>query len=115
MSPGSPQVDTTSTMTYRSKALWTNDPTKVGNGILYAKETSSYQPHVTLNLVETDFGNRMRLTDDELDELYTVGPERDYAQWRADRDSVRLNNTVQDQCDAIDKEDGLDSSPPAQS
>ena len=79
------QVLMTSTTTFRSKVLHTKDGSKVGNAILYGAELSRYVKGTVLNLVETDFGNRMKLSNNELHELYTVGPERDYEQWKTDR------------------------------
>lgn len=81
---------------WKPKILWTDNGQRVGNGILYAKEPSKYRPEVMLNLVETDFGNRMRLTDEELDGYYTVGPETDYERWKSDRQDRRLENLIQD-------------------
>jgi hypothetical protein len=81
---------------WKPKALWTNNPQRVGNAILYGKEPSIYRPEIMLNLVETDFGNRMRLTDNELDELYTIGPIRDYDEWKLDRDNLRITNLLKD-------------------
>jgi len=103
----------TSTTTFPSRSLWTKDGSKVGNAILYGTEPSKHVEGLTINLVETDFGNRMRLTATEIEAWWVIGAPNDYAQWRADRDSVRLNNTIQDQCDAIDKEHGVDRSTPA--
>lgn len=91
---------------WKPKILWTDNGQRVGNGILYAKEPSKYRPEVMLNLVETDFGNRMRLTDEELDGYYTVGPETDYNRWKSDRDEVRLNNTIEDQTDDFESRQG---------
>ncbi len=113
MSLDSPQVDTTSTTTYPSSVLWTRDGSKVGNGIIYGVANSTYRPTVLLYLVETDFGNRMRLTQGELEAYYVVGPERDYAKWKADRIDIANQNHITDELAAFDKEHGLDSSPPA--
>lgn len=87
---------------WKPKILWTDNGQRVGNGILYAKEPSKYRPEVMLNLVETDFGNRMRLTDAELDGYYTVGPETDYNRWKSDRDETRLNHLAEDLADEYD-------------
>lgn len=92
----------TSTTTFRSEVLHTKDGSKVGNGIRYGTELSRYVEGTVLNLVETDFGNRMKLTNRELEELYTVGPERDYDQWKKDREEVQLNHRIEDQTNAYE-------------
>ena len=86
----------TSTTTFRSKVLYTKDGSRVGNAILYGTELSRFVKGTVLNLVETDFGNRMKLNNNELEELYTVGPERDYDQWKYDRENIRMEHYLKD-------------------
>lgn len=64
--------------------LITKDPHQRGNAILYGVVRC---PHTDeeLALVETDFGNKMRLMSSELHEMYSMGSPRDYSSWRHDR------------------------------
>lgn len=66
-----------------------------GNAILYG---AVEHPEVgQLMLVETDFGNRMRLTSGEVNEMFEIGEVRDYQTWRDDREHLRLQNECADQ------------------
>ncbi len=89
--------------------LLTKDGTKTGNAIIYGGDdfVNVYSPKVILDLepgtpmkpiffVETDFGNRMKLTWSEIEELFTVGRVCPYDQWKADRNSLREQNAIHD-------------------
>lgn len=73
----------------------TKDGRIVGNAIIAASATTD---HGIINVVETDFGNVVRLSDHEINEWYHVvdvdGNERvgDVVQWRADR--IGLQNPI---------------------
>ena len=48
-------------------------------------------------LVETDFGNRMRLTDREIDDMFHRSKDpTDYEQWKHDRAELRQQNQIED-------------------
>lgn len=63
--------------------LLTKDGTKVGNAIWYGSE--QHEELGYFHLIETDFGNKMRLTIKEIHEWYSIGHMVDYDLWRADR------------------------------
>lgn len=69
--------------------LRTKDPARNGNAILYGSEPSGFTGE-QLMLVETDFGNRMKLTSRELNELFTVGQVVDYRIWQNERQQLRM-------------------------
>jgi hypothetical protein len=74
--------------------LTTKDGSRVGNGIVI-KEVEPIQIATLLEyldktnqkmyLVETDFGNRMKLSTNEILELYNLGWEQNYDEWWAER------------------------------
>ena len=68
--------------------LRTKDPTRNGNAILYGTEPSRYTGEQLL-LVETDFGNKMKLTVGEVNELFTIGLVVNYQDWRNDRRALQ--------------------------
>lgn len=86
------------------RILYTKDGTLFGNAILYATEPSKYQEGVTLNICETDFGNRMKLTAQEINDHFVIGPERSYEQWKSDRADAVQTNIINDQCDEYDEQ-----------
>jgi hypothetical protein len=97
-------MTTTATRLPIGRLLWTKDGSLFGNAIIYATEPSKYVEGQTLNLCETDFGNRMKLTAKEIDDHFIIGPERSYAQWLSDRADTLMNNNISDQCEAHDAE-----------
>ena len=67
--------------------LFTRDGTKTGNAIIvcYDEGCDNY-------LIETDFGNTMKLNRKEIDELFTLGRPQDYDTWREDRYKLHIAN-----------------------
>ena len=78
------------------RILWTKDGSLFGNAILYATEPSKFVEGQTLNLCETDFGNRMKLTAKEIDDHFVIGPERDFEQWLLDKSDTAIRNLLAD-------------------
>lgn len=72
-----------------SWTLFTKDGTKRGNAVI-VKEIKSRFVDEKLFFVETDFGNYMKLTQAELDGMYTKGCPTIYADWVFQRDLARL-------------------------
>ena len=83
--------------------LQTKNSKAHGNAIIVCQvEPSSqsmkdYLKGRPLWLVETDFGNRMKLTDSEIDEMFhrSKAPT-DYEQWKHDRAELRQQNQIED-------------------
>jgi hypothetical protein len=70
--------------------LHTKDGSKFGNAIVFKVE---YDPFGhALHHIETDFGNMMKLSDREVDEMYTVGELIDYPTWLDERARIRLHH-----------------------
>lgn len=76
--------------------LATQDSMRVGNGIIYDIEDRELLGK--LYFVETDFGNRMKFTKEELEELFYPRPdlEMDYGVWKAEREHLQCNNKHED-------------------
>ena len=68
----------------RGRLLQTRDGKRVGNAIVIgpADREDTW-------LCETDFGNKMRLTRPEIDELYHRGHRTYVERWYADREELR--------------------------
>lgn len=71
--------------------LYTKNPKCHGNAIIVAEYDPTENTLINyLNgrkmwIVESDFGNRMKLTDNEIDEYYNRGDMHDYQDWARDR------------------------------
>jgi hypothetical protein len=65
--------------------LLTRDGFKIGNAIIVKEAKGHTEGKTRLWLIETDFGNRCKMTTSALDELFTLGYIRDYDQWWEDR------------------------------
>lgn len=67
--------------------LHTKDGRKRSNAIIKGGEDYSLIDGVEgpIYIVESDFGNVMKLTWKEIEQSYTVGPVRNYRDWREDR------------------------------
>jgi hypothetical protein len=79
--------------------LKTKDGSKTGNAIIYGGEDpmdslASLQARTfngvcdepkPLFFVETDFGNHMKLSWTEIEEMFTIGQTMDYSFWHAKR------------------------------
>lgn len=86
------------------KAKIDKDP-QHGNGIMYGGESKSYDIAAMLGgdkihelfYVETDFGNHMKLSWNELNEMFYVVGVRDYQQWRTDRNYLLSQPSYLDQ------------------
>jgi hypothetical protein len=72
--------------------LLTLDGTKMGNAIIVKEvpphpAAAEYMAKTNQKnwLVETDFGNRMTLTTNEIHEFYGLGFQQDYDKWWDDR------------------------------
>jgi len=46
--------------------------------------------------IETDFGNRIRLTDNEIDEMFIRGGEEDYDEWASGKAELARQNEIKD-------------------
>ena len=87
------------------RALFTKNGQITGNAILVREideeETNKLAPSLTdylkntnqkLYWVETDFGNTMRLSTNEINGMFTYGHEQDYDRWSAARRQL-INGT----------------------
>lgn len=68
--------------------LYTKNGRKCSNAILYDGEESPLEKVGYVYLVESDFGNQMRLTWNEIIMRYHIGPVRDYHDWKQSRRNV---------------------------
>lgn len=83
--------------------LQTLDGAKVGNGIVVKELEPQYEglkayldkSGQKLWLVETDFGNTMKLCDNEIHELYGLGYQTSYERWWDDR-LATIKKTVEE-------------------
>ena len=67
--------------------LLTKNGQRIGNAILVSKEPARKvlsSTGYTYN-IETDFGNKGRLTFEEMEEMFFWGPPMDYKEWHARR------------------------------
>lgn len=82
--------------------LFSKDGSRTGNAIIIRQvEPSSqsmkdYLRGRPLWLIETDFGNRFRYTDREIDEQFIRGNHVSYEQWKSDREGLRQQNDIKD-------------------
>jgi len=86
--------------TLQQRILYTKDGTKSGNAILIRQiEPTELKDIPCLNTyladtgqklywVETDFGNNMRLSTNEINEQFVFGPHRNYNDWLRDRQAL---------------------------
>ncbi len=68
--------------------LHTKDGSRVGNAIIYGGDVRYFEAKpgpLHIFLVETDFGNKMRLTWNEINELFTISHVEDYQLWKQER------------------------------
>lgn len=70
----------------QQRALYTRDGRRVGNAIIFHVEDGE---RGSVYLIETDFGNRMRLSQSEILGLFWIGEPASYARWSLDRDTAR--------------------------
>lgn len=83
--------------------LYTKNPIQHGNAIIVREVDKLDRKMIDwlagrkLWVVETDFGNRMRLTDREIDEFYTRGDERSYKEWLFDKRMLMEQNHISDE------------------
>lgn len=82
--------------------LYTKNGTKYSNAILYGGEESMCENIGYIYFVESDFGNKMRLTLKEINERYTLGPVREYREWFKDRDAAINRSARHEFSDIID-------------
>lgn len=76
---------------------------RIGNGILYGGAEATPNEREPLRsegpqtyFVETDFGNHMRLSWAEVNEIFTVAGVMDYTYWRQERNYLRdQSNLIQ--------------------
>jgi hypothetical protein len=59
----------------------------LGNGILYGFGVSQHDGSAQF-LVETDFGNHLRLTNTEFDELFRPHQPCSYRMWKLEREQI---------------------------
>lgn len=82
--------------------LHTKDPDRTGNAIIVREIAPTESTLVEyfqgrkLWLVETDFGNRMKLTDQEIDEMFIRANHVDYQHWLNERTERRMANYLED-------------------
>lgn len=85
---------------------------RIGNGILYGGAEATPNEREPLRsegpqtyFVETDFGNHMRLTWNEVNELFTIEGVMDYSFWKQEREFLRqqpnIMQNMQQSWDAI--------------
>jgi hypothetical protein len=81
--------------------LFTLDGARIGNAIIIERvgETRSGTGKdvklVPIWLIETDFGNRCKFSENEIHDLFGLGYQSDYTEWSRDRDDLR-NRTLED-------------------
>ena len=75
------------------RRLNTRDGSRIGNAIVYA--VRGIPKFGELICIETDFGNRIRLTLSEVDEMFTLAERRDYREWKRDRAALQSNEIWQ--------------------
>ena len=96
-----------------SRILFTKNGHRTGNAIVVKEvepTTEAMKAFLAIDnskmyLVETDFGNRMRLTTKELNAQFDLGPKQSYKKWAADRAELRQDVKIQDEIDAHDKQE----------
>lgn len=82
--------------------LFTKDSSRMGNAIIIREVEPSnqsmkdYLKGRPLWLIETDFGNRFRYTDREIDEAFHRGIHCSYEQWKSDREELRRQHAIED-------------------
>lgn len=84
--------------------LLTKDGTKTGNAIIYdgddgiswERMIGEFSEPKPLFYVETDFGNRMKLTWREIEDWFTIGRIQDYKKWKQDQADRREQNEIED-------------------
>lgn len=64
------------------------DTSHTGNGIIYDGGISETTGNEVF-YVETDFGNHIKLTWQDIEYMYAIIRWTDYDRWRADRDELR--------------------------
>jgi hypothetical protein len=88
-----------------SRILFTKDGRRTGNAIVIKEiqpSSVSMKAHLAkdnqkLYLVETDFGNRMKLSTNEINEMFDPGPKQSYKKWASDRAELREEVKIADQ------------------
>lgn len=93
-----------------SRILFTKDGRRTGNAIVIKEIEPSSESmkrflaidNSKLYLVETDFGNRMKLSTKELNSMFDLGPRESYKKWAADRSELRRDTQIQDKIDERD-------------
>lgn len=81
--------------------LLTKDGKRTGNAIIIGGEDDD--PEYIFH-VETDFGNRIKITAEELNEMFTLGRVCSYEEWDAARIRSRVGQT-RSRIEAILKDD----------
>lgn len=87
------------------RTLHTRDGTAYGNAIIIrAISDEDLEPSIKaylqgrpMWLIETDYGNRIRLTDREIDEMFTRGIAMSYAEWSQKRRILQGRNLISDE------------------
>lgn len=93
-----------------SRILFTKDGRRTGNAIVIKEIQPSSESmkrflaidNSKLYLVETDFGNRMKLSTNELNNMFDLGPKESYKKWAADRSRKRMENEATDKNPSLD-------------
>lgn len=74
---------------------------RIGNGILYGGAEATPNEWEPLRsegpqtyFVETDFGNHMRLTWAEVNEMFTIAGIMDYTYWRKERAELQSQSNL---------------------
>jgi len=87
------------------RTLHTRDGTAYGNAIMIRiipdedlePTLKDYLKGRPMWLIETDYGNRIRLTEREIDEMFTRGIAISYAEWAQKRRILQGRNLLADE------------------
>jgi len=102
-----------------SRTLFTKDGRRTGNAIVIkevqpkteALKSFLAQTNSKIYLLETDFGDRLEMSREEIERQFNWGPRTTYEEWAADRAELREQNMIEDQVDKHDREAVADQRP----
>jgi len=94
-----------------SRVLFTKDGRRTGNAIVIkevqpkteALKSFLAQTNSKIYLLETDFGNRVEMSREEIERNFEWGPRNTYTEWAANRAELRQENKIKDQVDKHDR------------
>ncbi len=73
--------------------LHTKSGKVIGNAIIYGIYKKNFA-YPEMFLIETDFGNQLRLTGRELLAWFSIGPKTSIQRWKTDRSIKRALNEI---------------------